>query len=301
MIVLAVLETFGVVNLSTDVFQNLVLWAIGVVVLALLADSFDRRSPREEQRRLVHAAEAAAGVLPVHEVPSDRIGEGLASTLERSDRWIFRGGSGRYLRNRTLPTLATARDRDTPLLVEILDPRDAALVREYARYRAQQRADSVRRPDEADPRTIASDLLANVYAAAWYTVNTRIRAEVLLLRSFSPLRYDIGSTALYVTVPDPTEPGLVARAGSWYYAAILDELQQNAHGHPQLVLPSDSKLFPERHDEVSPDVVLAGLQAVRVRDPVTQREAPLLTGAVAPEMVDPETIAHVIFLRDAPY
>jgi len=265
-LMLAVLALgFGVVNVvgwwevSSRVFESLILFAVTAVLLTLLADTDDRRASRMEQRDLVDAARAATGALEVRVIRAHEIGDGLRRLLEESSEWTFRGGSGRYLRNATLPRLAKIRDRDVNVDIQILDPRDEALCKEYADYRNRYRGDSIRRPDEGKIDTVRNDLLAVIVAAAWYGANTRIRPKVLLLRSFSPLRYDIGTSGLYLTLPDPREPALFAAGGSWFYTSVLDEMRQSAHGHPSLQLPADPRVVTDRK-EADSALVAAGLR-----------------------------------------
>lgn len=300
-VVVGLVEVLGLWKVSGDIFEGLILFAVGLVLLTFLADAGDRSASREEQRELVDAARAATGQLEVREVRSHEIGEGLRRLLKESNEWTFRGGSGRYLRNATLPVLARIHDRDVNVDIQILDPRDQALCKEYAEYRSRYRGDSIRRPDEGKVETITTDLLSVVFAAVWYSTNSRIRARVLLLKSFSPLRYDIGSTGLYLTLPDPREPALFAASGSWYYVSVLDEMRQSVHGHPSLVLPADSKLVGLRKDQVDAGVVKAGLEKTFAVDPFSGNQTALLDGATLSSTLDFSAIAKRVFLEDPPY
>jgi hypothetical protein len=300
-ILVALLDVMGFWEVSGEVFEELILFAVGVFLLASALDAAGRASAGQEQRALLDATRAAAGVLEVRQVSSGDIGIGLERLLEESAQWTFRGGSGRWLRFATLMTLSKIRDQDVAVDIQILDPRDGDLSAQYAIYRDRQRPGLVRRPDEGDPRTIQADLLAVIYAAAWYSANSRIKAHVLLLRSFSRLRYDIGSTGLFVTVADPKEPGLYAKSSSWYYSSILDELRQNEHGHPRVVLPVDRALFPSDSMNVTASVVEGGLRATTVVEPLTGASSPLLTGAVDPASVDFGVVADRVFVVDDPY
>jgi hypothetical protein len=143
-------------------------------------------------------------------------------------------------------------------------------------------------------RTIQSDLLATIYAIAWYVSTTRIEAQVVLLRAFSPLRYDIGSRGLYVTVADLSQPGLYASSSSWYYRSISDEVRQAHHGHPSVGLPRQPHALPARREDVDEAAVREGLDAVIVRDP-SGGSSPLLTGDASSDQIVFDDIVQAVF------
>lgn len=285
-LVAAVLSAFGIVSFSSDQFRTAALFVAGVLLLATLQDAADRRE-FEEQRWLAAA---------VHQVESGQIGPRLERLLAESTNWQFRGGSGRWLRSATLPALSRVRDREVPLLVQLLDPRDEHLCGECARYRASQRDAADLRPDEDDPRTIQADLLSSIYAIAWHSARSRINPEIVLLRSFSPLRYDIGTSGMFVTVAKRSEPALYASSGSWYFRSVTDELAQATHGHPIVVPPASTDVFPRTPSEVTSASVRAALEATRVRS--TGTESPLLAHFATASHVDFEKVARHVFHVD---
>jgi hypothetical protein len=300
-IVAALLSTFGAWELSGNVFEGLILFAVGLVLLTLLVDAGDRQTSRGAQQQLLEAVRTATGQLQVHEIRSNEIKSGLRQLLEESNEWTFRGGSGRYLRNATLPALSMIRDRDVPVEIQILDPRDEYLCRQYAEYRSRQRSGATLRPDEGRMETIRFDLLSNVFAAVWYNANSRIKARVLLLKSFSPLRYDIGSTGLYVTLPDPDEPALFATRDSWFYVSVLDEMRQSVHGHPTLSWSAQGELNGLRKEDVDEAAVRLGLLNTLVVDPASRVGTPLLDGPMKEANLDFKAIAERVFLEIPPY
>lgn len=292
------LDIAGKLEVTGDVLANLVLFGVGTFLIGTALDARARSRATAAQERLVDAAETAVGLVNLRQVDASQIGIGLEKLLNASTEWTFKGGSGRYLRHATLPRLSAVRDVQVPVEIQILDPRDLSLCGMYARYRNQHRPTAAQRPDESDPRNIQLDLLANIYAAAWYSARTRITANVLLLRSFSRLRYDIGSTGLFVTVADLREPAIYAASTSWYYKSVLDELRQNTHGHPSIRFPSSADLFPAK---LSAEAVRAGLERTEVNDPLTNETSPLLAGPTDPDQVDFVELADRVILENAPF
>src|SRR5258708_39399961 len=70
--------------------------------------------------------------------------------------------------------------------MQILNLYHRELCGRYASYRVRQRPPAVRRQDEDQPETVRDDILACIYAAAWYGRRTRLLPEVYLLPLFSP-------------------------------------------------------------------------------------------------------------------
>ena len=291
--VLAVVGAVGLVDL-TDVEQFLV-GAAGVVLLALTVDAGERRRLLNEHARLLHTMKMVARAVETREIAADEIRPQLEDLLESSWEWLFKGGSARFLRSGTLPSLATHVDRDVNVHIQVLDPRERQLCDEYGRYRFRQGRSRGSSGDEI--RRIQADLLATVYSAAWYRANHRVRPTLLLLREFSPLRYDMGSRGVVVTISDLSQPGLYASSDS-YYRSVKDELLQARHGNPFVDLPTRGDLFPTPIASVSPDLVREALEASEVVAPDGSR-TPLLSGAVAPATLDFDLIARSVTHPDA--
>lgn len=213
----------------------------------------------------------------ITEVPADDVGARLSELLASTSEWHFRGGSGRWQRSDVLPALAHVTDRDVRYVMQILNPSDPELCRRYARYRARQRPPAARRPDEAQPETVRDDILACIYAAAWYRFRTRLQAEVYLQPLYSPLRLDIGTTGLIASVADPKAPGLLGKSDGWYYLSVLDEVNQACTELPRLVLCSDPAALPEDHAQVDGSKVEKALAATKILQPAGHSD-PLLKG-----------------------
>ena len=270
------LGLFGVVPMHSERAAQYLLTIGGIVALAFIIEAAERRRVMRGLGATHDALEKIQGNWPLREVPPERIGEAVDQLLADTSLWLFRGGSARFLRGTTLPTLSRELGRDVPVIVAVLDPRDVELCRSYAAYRAQ-----IGRKDGAvSASNVQAEILATLYLAAWYGVRTRIRPRAVLLRSFSQLRYDIGSTGLLVTVADRSKPALYAAADSWFYTSVRDELEQTFHGNPEVMLGGGLDLFPEQVDGVTEAHIQAALEAMNAAG------VPLLAGPAAADAVD---------------
>jgi hypothetical protein len=282
-IVAGVLGSTGLLFIGADLFRGSALFVAGILLVAMLIEGGERRE--EWAWRLSSTSE-------VQQIAPHQIKEGLEDLLRKSSGWSYRGGSGRWLRQATLPVMATKRQEgEIQISIQLLDPRDEGLCVEYARFRAFHSDPTDSRPNEDDPRTIQSDILASIYAAGWYSWNSRVRPSVVLLRGFSPLRFDAGSAGLFVTIANRSQPALYASNGSWYYKSVTDELSQARYGFPTVIIPHQGSLFPPRPAAADVRRALAAMHTVYQEDvPVA-----LLSGFAAAEQLDFAVIAKEAF------
>lgn len=289
-----IIDLFGPVRLPSGHGDEVLLAAASVVLLAYFAQNQRQASHDATHDRLLLKVEAVLERVEdrldsVRQVPASDIRGLLESNVQGASEYLFRGGSGRWLRKFTMPALSKATDRDVRITIELLDPRDEDLCGAYARYRSKALPKGQLR-DQEDPRLIQRDILGSIYAAAWYSARRRTQANVILLRSFSPLRYDVSSEGLMVTVAEMTEPGLFAARGTWLHKSIVDELNQAGHGHARVDLPSASEHhYPEPLTAVTAADVRAILSEATVRGRGTS--SPLLESFAGAADVDWEAVA----------
>ncbi|YCK80548.1 hypothetical protein M1D89_15795 [Arthrobacter sp. D3-18] len=229
----------------------------------------------------------------LRQVASGEIGELLLTELRRTSGWWFRGGSGRWFRDQVLPNLAL-RQEPQPVSVQILDPRDEHLCERYSSYRSKQRDPADRRDDESDPRAIQTDLLACILSTFVYAAHSRIAPEVVLLRTYSPLRIDMGSSMLLATVASQTAPALMARSHSFYYKSIRDEFENAAHGHGVLESLVPLRDVPKPTD-MTADSAKAVLEGCYVTSGGLGERTALLSGFAEPDELDFDTINRKAF------
>ncbi|WP_433165881.1 hypothetical protein [Kribbella sp. CA-247076] len=293
-LVALLVDLFGPFDLPNDYGDEVLLAAASVVLLAYFAQHQFQKRYDESHQELLAQIEVVLGKVDdrldlVRQVPARAIRGLLKAHVEGAKEYLFRGGSGRWLRSFTLPELSKATDRDVRLTIELLDPRDKSLCTAYADYRAKALPSGHVRDNE-DARLIQRDILGSIYAAAWYSARRRMTAKVILLRSFSPLRYDVSSEGLMITVAELTQPGLYAAPGTWLHSNIVDELHQATHGHVIVVLPGPSEShFPHAIQAVTSEDVRRTLSAARVQGP--NGESPLLKHFAAEAMIEWEKVA----------
>jgi hypothetical protein len=252
-----VLGLLGWLPLKSERAAQAVLALGGLITLAFVVEAGERRRVMRGLTDTHKALLELRGAAPLRELEANKIAGTLQELLDKSTGWSFRGGSARYLRRTTLPTLAREKGQEVPVFIALLDPRDLDLCDAYANYRQK----IGRRDPEVSARSIQAEILGTIYLAGWYAVRTRIDPKVVLLRSFSQLRYDVGSAGLVVTVADTSQPGLFAEAETWYYKSLRDELAQTVHGNPTVALPAVETYFPQTIAEVTEQNVREALAA----------------------------------------
>lgn len=189
-----------------------------LLTLALLAAALlrDRTS----------AARAVIDVSAVRLVSGSDIGQALAAARRSTDRWIFKGGTGTYLRAVTLHgCVEVARQEARPLRMqlEIIDPTDEALCEEYARFRSSLTPGPDRTGEQWTLERVRKESYATVLAACWYRQRfTFLSIELALSRVMSTFRWDLSSTCLIMT--QESGPTMIFENDRPYYRAYNREL-----------------------------------------------------------------------------
>src|SRR5262245_6855121 len=106
-------------DLDPSTVNNGILIVLGVLAVAVLRD-------RHRKDEIDHLAIGTLdGLAEVRVLHGDEVGDELAKARADTHRWYFRGGTGTYIRAKTLAEcVAQARERQRELRVrlEILDP-----------------------------------------------------------------------------------------------------------------------------------------------------------------------------------
>ncbi|MFE7334719.1 hypothetical protein [Streptomyces griseus] len=300
-VVVALLDMFNAISLGQEFLSGAAVVVLGAFLGALLVS---RKSTVEQKEVLQKIVADLGGIKQeieirgvdahVVEVPREEIGRRLEDLLGSTNSWHFRGGLGGWQRSTVLPSLATVTNRDIAYSMHILNPADEDLCRRYASYRAS----AGQRTGTTDPKNIRDELLALLYAAAWYSERTRINPKVSFLYSYSPLRYDLSDLGLIVTVPDMQQRGIYAPAGGWYCTSVRDEMDQAGKALPAVALPSGESMFPRHWRDVRAGHVREALEAVRVQPSrfSGQSSHSLLTGWADTSRLDFDKIARLPFV-----
>ncbi|GAA2408355.1 hypothetical protein GCM10010191_16090 [Actinomadura vinacea] len=158
-----------------------------------------------------------------------QVAQVLAEARRSTDRWFFKGGTGTYIRAKTLPECVAAarRERRTLLFrMEIIDPANVTVCEDYARHRR-----SVAEGTDAtgEPWTLErtrKEAYATILAACWHKQRFgMLDIDIGLSRTMTTLRYDLSASRVVVTRDDPRGEALVVDSGKFYYGWVSAELQ----------------------------------------------------------------------------
>ncbi|WP_395106879.1 hypothetical protein [Actinomadura sp. SCN-SB] len=165
----------------------------------------------------------------VRVISGAQVGQVLEEARRDTDRWFFKGGTGTYIRAKTLPECVSAARRDRRTLwfrLEIIDPTNEAVCGDYAQHRRSV-AD---RPDATGEtwtlERTRKEAYATILAACWHKQRFgMLDIDIGLSQTMTTLRYDLAASRVVVTRDDPRGEALVIDSGKFYYGWISAELQ----------------------------------------------------------------------------
>lgn len=240
-------------DVGDDVVSGATLLVLGLVATALLRD---RRRRRPVEAQVTDTLQKSAATLEelsqkldrvqrfestlsrtqraldetalIQIVSGGEVGRVLAEARRGTDRWFFKGGTGTYIRAKTLPDCVEAarRERRTLLFrLEIIDPNNPELCDGYARHR---RSVSDRPDATGEPWTLErtrKEAYATILAACWYRQRFRmLDIDIGLSATMTTLRYDLSATCVVITRDDPQGKALVIGSDKFYYSWCMAEL-----------------------------------------------------------------------------
>jgi hypothetical protein len=240
--VVAGLDVFS--DIPADTKSSGVLLVLGVLAVAILRDRYRKddleHQMRDEVRRASDipptlAALAATvatvrstldGVSMVRVLTWPEVTAALADARQTTDRWFFRGGTGTYIRARTLPDCVANARRDRRGLqvrLEIIDPTNEVVCATYARFRASLAGER----DWTTERT-QREAYATIVACCWH----RQRYELLdikigLSQVMPTLRWDLSASSLLITHVNPRKQALFVERGKHLYEYFDTELRKS--------------------------------------------------------------------------
>ena len=255
-LVLAVgVAVMGLLNVvPSELVNSAILLILAVMAEAVLRDRYRRGQSDREIRAALVAATGALHQLParldslarveqvmaesraalaklsmVRVLSGNEVRQALAEARQRTDRWLFKGGTGTYIRAVTLPEcVENARQRRGRLTVqlEIIDPTDEAVCDRYAKFR---RALSADRPDGIGerwtPDRTRKEAFATVLAACWYRQQFGLlEIDVRLSSVMTTFRWDLSADRMIITQEDPGAPALMIEEGTFFYERWSTEL-----------------------------------------------------------------------------
>lgn len=220
------LDMFGGV-LGDNVVSGATLLVLAAVVYGSLA---------ERKRRIADIREATAGarqaldsLTSVRELAGMDLERALEGARQDTDRWVFKGGTGTYLRAVTLPECvreAQRRRRSLTVKIDIVHPGDERACAAYSRFREtfSSRRDSVAQDGWSVERT-RKESYATVLAASWYRQRLdTLEIDVHLSSVVPTLRFDLSASCLIITQDDPRRVSLYVERGRPLYDYYVTEL-----------------------------------------------------------------------------
>jgi hypothetical protein len=156
------------------------------------------------------------------------VGLALEDARRNTDRWVFKGGTGTYLRAVTLPecvSIARRKKHAMHLQLEIIDPTDEKVCGSYAQFRRSlaDQPDAMGEIWTVD-RT-RKESYATVLAACWYRWRfSFVTIEVGLSSVMTTFRWDMTPHRLIITQEDPQFPAMMLEPGKYYYEIYSREL-----------------------------------------------------------------------------
>lgn len=216
---LAIAVTVGALGVL-DVLGTEKINAAILLTLALLAATLLR------DRKL--AARAREDSTAVKTVSGPEVGQIHKEAHRDTELWMFKGGTGTYLRAVTIGgCVESARRAQRPvrMQVEIIDPTNELLCHEYAQYRSSLTPGPDRTGEEWTTERTRKEAFATVLAACWYRQRfTFLLIEVGLSSVMTTFRWDMSSQWVIMTQEDPSAPALLFERGRAHYRAYSREL-----------------------------------------------------------------------------
>lgn len=218
-LVLAVI--FGVISLiDIGLFDSDLINAVILLVLGLLATTLLR------DRHL--SAKAIRDSNFVHLLYGPEIGHAHTLARRGTEQWLFKGGTGTYLRAVTLrECVENARREQRPLRiqVEVLDPTNELVCKTYAQFRSSLVPEADRTGELWTTERTRKEAFATVLAACWYRQRfTFLTIDVGLSTVMTTFRWDLSSSCVIVTQDNPNTPALMFERDKPYYRDFNREL-----------------------------------------------------------------------------
>lgn len=156
------------------------------------------------------------------------VGHALEEARRNTDRWVFKGGTGTFMRAVTLPEcidIARRKKHTLHVQLEIIDPANEKLCAAYAQFRRSlsDQPDATGEIWTVD-RT-RKESYATVLAACWYRRHfSFVTIEVGLSPVMTTFRWDMTPRRLIITQEDPQFPAMMLEPGRYYYEIYSREL-----------------------------------------------------------------------------
>jgi hypothetical protein len=245
--------TLGYLDIAgTATVNNAILLILGARTAADLRDRARRRGSEQELRAEIAAStrqmqQGLDAISSVRVLTGSQVGTEHAEARRDTSRWVFKGGTGTYVRAVTLPKCvenARLARRSLSFRMQIIDPTDEAVCRAYARFRQSvaHLPDATGEPWTVD-RT-RKESYASILSACWYQEHYKLLdIDVRLSSTRTTMRWDLSSSRLILTQDDPFGTALVFDNGRPYYDYWDIELRESLDQSPSVPLERAGDLY----------------------------------------------------------
>jgi hypothetical protein len=231
-------------NPSAGTLDGGILLVLGILAVTMLRDRSRKDEAEQEMRDYVRRAAELGPTVEKLQAKVDNVADALNDSamvrvlsrveihqaLEEArrdtDRWLFRGGTGMYIRAVTLPGCVASARRDRRALMvrlEIIDPTSDEVCQTYARFRRSLSGNQTEWTTERTRR----EAYATIIAAAWHRDQYELLdVEVALSRVMPTLRMDLSARSLIITHEGP-RPALLVQSGKLLYDYTQTDLRKS--------------------------------------------------------------------------
>ncbi|MFJ8110787.1 hypothetical protein [Streptomyces sp. NPDC096132] len=250
-VAIGVALTVGLLDLTDEGFDKGNDIASSAILLVLAALVFGSLTERRRRMADIRAATAETGraiedLAMVRTLAGPEVGMAHEQARRTTARWVFKGGTGTYLRAVTLPQCVLEAQRQRRALsmkIDIVNPADERVCEAYARFRR-----TFGHGDTAGWTTerTRKESYATVLAAGWHRQRLDTLEIDVHLSSVAPaLRFDLSDTCLIITQDDPRRVSLYVERDRPLYDYYVTELHQSREQAVKLDLREATELSDE--------------------------------------------------------
>jgi hypothetical protein len=231
-VAIAVALVVGIMDvLNQNMDPNIVSGATLLVLAALVYGSLTERRRRMADIRAATAGtdRAIEDLAMVRRLSGAEVALAHERARRNTTRWVFKGGTGTYLRAVTLPECvleAQRQRRSISMKIDIINPADDQVCAAYARFRSTFGPGGGLAGWTVE-RT-RKEAYATVVAAGWHRQRLDTLEIDVHLSSVAPaLRFDLSDTCLIITQDDPSRVSLYVERDRPLYDYYVTELHQS--------------------------------------------------------------------------
>ncbi|MFI7503002.1 hypothetical protein ACIBVL_31910 [Streptomyces sp. NPDC049687] len=248
-VAIAVALIVGLLDITNKDFDNDIV--TGSILLVLAALVYGSLTERRRRMADIRAATAATGraiedLAMVRTLAGPEVALAHEQARRSTARWVFKGGTGTYLRAVTLPQCVLEAQRQRRALsmkIDIVNPADDKVCEAYARFRR-----TFGHGDTGGWTTerTRKESYATVLAASWHRQRLDTLEIDVHLSSVAPaLRFDLSDTCLIITQDDPRRVSLCVERDRPLYDYYVTELHQSREQAVKLDLREATELSDE--------------------------------------------------------